>query len=191
MVADLNTTLIREHYRQAIEENMEVLQHIDMDTVSAVVPLISEAKAVYVAGAGRSGIMLKAAAMRFMHAGLQTYVVGETTTPAIQPGDVLLVASGSGTTQSVVSMGQKAKKAGATVILITIAEESPLAALADHRILVPAAKKQDHGGTFSKQYAGSLFEQSVLFITEAIFQTIWHQSGVTAEVLWQKHANLE
>jgi 6-phospho-3-hexuloisomerase len=45
------------------------------------------------------------AAMRFMHLGI-LFIVGETNTPAILEGDLLLVASGSGTTSSVVSSAE-------------------------------------------------------------------------------------
>jgi 6-phospho-3-hexuloisomerase len=47
------------------------------------------------------------AAMRFMHLGYTVFIVGETNTPAILEGDLLLVASGSGTTSSVVSSAEK------------------------------------------------------------------------------------
>jgi 6-phospho-3-hexuloisomerase len=47
------------------------------------------------------------AAMRFMHLGYTVFIV--ETTPAILEGDLLLVASGSGTTSSVVSSAEKAK----------------------------------------------------------------------------------
>jgi 6-phospho-3-hexuloisomerase len=57
--------------------------------------------------AGRSGLALKMAAMRFMQ--YTVFIVGETNTPAILEGDLLLVASGSGTTSSVVSSAEKAK----------------------------------------------------------------------------------
>lgn len=57
---------------------------------------------VFVAGAGRSGLALRMAAMRLMHLGLAVHVAGDATTPAISEGDLLLVASGSGTTAGVV-----------------------------------------------------------------------------------------
>ena len=57
---------------------------------------------VFVAGAGRSGLVLRMAAMRLMHLGLNVHVVGDTTTVAISSGALLLVASGSGTTSGVV-----------------------------------------------------------------------------------------
>lgn len=39
------------------------------------------AKRIYVMGAGRSGLIAKAFAMRLMHLGMHSYVVGETITP--------------------------------------------------------------------------------------------------------------
>jgi 6-phospho-3-hexuloisomerase len=53
--------------------------------------------------AGKERTCIKMAAMRFMHLGYTVFIVGETNTPAILEGDLLLVASGSGTTSSVVS----------------------------------------------------------------------------------------
>ena len=47
------------------------------------------AKRVYVAGAGRSGLIARAFAMRLMHLGMEAYVVGETITPAMHTGDIL------------------------------------------------------------------------------------------------------
>ncbi len=55
------------------------------------------AKRIYVVGAGRSGLVAKAFAMRLMHLGLSAYVVGETITPALNRGDVMVIFSGSGT----------------------------------------------------------------------------------------------
>lgn len=54
--------------------------------------------------------------MRLMHLGLTVHIVGETTTPAIGPGDVLLVASGSGTTGGIIRGADSALGAGATVV---------------------------------------------------------------------------
>ena len=38
---------------------------------------------VFVAGAGRSGLVLRMAAMRLMHLGLTVHIAGDTTTPAV------------------------------------------------------------------------------------------------------------
>jgi 6-phospho-3-hexuloisomerase len=131
------------------------------------------------------------AAMRLMHLGLTVHVAGEVTAPAIGAGDLLLVASGSGTTAGAVHAAEVARKAGANVLLLTTAPASKLGVLAQSLIVIPAATKQDHGGTRSAQYAGALFEQSVLLLTDAMFQAMWRERGESAEELWKRHANLE
>ena len=111
--------------------------------------------------------------MRLMHLGLTVHVAGDTTTPAISSGDLLLVASGSGTTSGVVKAAETAAKAGARVAAFTTNPDSPLAALADAVVVIPAAQKTDHGSSVSRQYSGSLFEQVLFLATEAVFQTLW------------------
>lgn len=146
---------------------------------------------VFVSGAGRSGLALRMTAMRLMHLGLDAHVVGEATAPAIEAGDVLLVASGSGTTAGIVRAAETAQSVGAAVAVLTTAPDSPLAALADAVVTVPAAAKLDRSGTSSAQYAGSLFEQLVVLLGDALFHTLWQRSGSTADELWPRHANLE
>lgn len=173
-----------------VRENQRLAEQLD-PTAATVIPLIQQANRVFVVGAGRTGLALKAAAMRLMHLGLTVFVVGETTTPAIATGDLLLAGSGSGTTSTIVKAAEKAASVGAQVVAISTTTESPLAALATLVVVLPAAQKQDHGGTLSQQYAGSLFEQSVLLLTDAIFQTLWALDGTPAQELWKRHANLE
>ncbi|MCS5735680.1 6-phospho-3-hexuloisomerase [Herbiconiux daphne] len=161
------------------------------DGLDALADLLAEAPRVFVLGAGRSGLALRMTAMRLMHLGLEVHVVGEVTASAIAAGDVLLTASGSGTTGGIVRAAQTAVGVGARVAAITTAADSPLADLATVRILVPAAGKLDRSGSASAQYAGSLFEQAVVLLGDALFHGLWQRSGVTADELWPRHANLE
>ncbi|WP_216726042.1 6-phospho-3-hexuloisomerase [Hymenobacter siberiensis] len=182
---------LKQNLKLLITENQQLAERIDWTAAAALVPLIRQAERVFVVGAGRTGLALQAAAMRLMHLGLRVFVVGETTTPAIGAGDLLLAGSGSGTTSTIVKAAEKAVAAGARVAAISTTAESPLATLADLVVLVPAAQKQDHGGSLSQQYAGSLFEQAVLLLTDALFQTLWTLDGTPAPELWKRHANLE
>ena len=146
---------------------------------------------IFVAGAGRSGLVLRMAAMRLMHLGFDVHIAGDTTTPAIRSGDLLLLASGSGTTSGVVRAAETASKAGARIAVYTANATSPLAELADVVVIIPAAQKTDHGSTLSRQYSGSLFEQVLFLAAEAVFQTLWDNDATPAEELWLRHANLE
>jgi 6-phospho-3-hexuloisomerase len=164
---------------------------IDQKQLAVLTAQIGLADRIFVAGAGRSGLVLRMAAMRLMHLGLTVHVAGDTTTPAISSGDLLLVASGSGTTSGVVKAAETAARAGACVAAFTTNQESPLAGLSDALVIIPAAQKTDHGSSLSRQYSGSLFEQVLFLATESVFQTLWDNADEPAEQLWLRHANIE
>jgi 6-phospho-3-hexuloisomerase len=164
---------------------------IDQQQLAALTAHVGLADRIFVAGAGRSGLVLRMAAMRLMHLGHTVHVAGDTTTPAITSGDLLLVASGSGTTSGVVKAAETSARAGARIAAFTTNPESPLAALSDALVIIPAAQKTDHGSSLSRQYSGSLFEQALFIATESVFQTLWDTTHEPAEQLWLRHANLE
>jgi len=56
---------------------------LDKAQTSAFFLRILDAKRIYVTGAGRSGLIARAFAMRLLHLGFDVFVVGETVTPAI------------------------------------------------------------------------------------------------------------
>ena len=183
--------VLADNLNMILEENQKLAQQLDFAQVAALIPLLKQADRIFLIGAGRSGLSLKSAAMRLMHSGFTVFVAGETTTPAIKKGDLLIAASGSGTTSSIVKAAEKAADAGATVVAFSTTTESPLGALSSLVMIIPAATKQDHRKTLSAQYAGSLFEQALLLLTDAVFQTLWAEDGTAAEELWKRHANLE
>jgi len=182
---------LKENLMLILEENQKLAEKIDFEQVALLIPYLQNAERIFLTGAGRSGLSLKSAAMRLMHFGFTVFVAGETTTPAIRKGDLLLAASGSGTTSTIVKAAEKTVDAGAQVVAFSTTTDSPLAKLSSLVVILPAAQKQDHGKTVSAQYAGSLFEQSLLLLTDAIFQTMWAEDGTPAEELWKRHANLE
>lgn len=174
-----------------LNENLRLAEELNTSDVDLLVQEIKNAKRIFVMGTGRSGLTLRLAAMRLMHMGFEVFIVGDTLTPAILKEDLLLVASGSGTTSSVITAVEKALSQKAKVSGLTASIDSKLARLANNIIYIPAATKTDFGMSSSEQYAGSLFEQSVLMVFETVFMILWKASGLTKEDLWQKHANLE
>jgi 6-phospho-3-hexuloisomerase len=174
-----------------LEENVNLAKQIDTKNLIPLINLIQQSDRIFLIAVGRSGFALRGAAMRLMHLGLTVYFVGDTTTPAIKKGDLLLVGSGSGTTVSMVRAAEKATAVGAKVVAITTAAESDLAKIASHTVVIPAAGKQEVERSKSKQYAGSLFEQFLFLLMDVVFQSLWKIDGSPAEVLWERHANLE
>lgn len=170
---------------------VDTVRTADQAPFERALTLLTDADRVFVHGAGRSGLALRMTAMRLMHLGLRVHVVGEVTTPAIERGDVLLVASGSGTTGGIVQAARTAADVGARVLAVSTTDDSPLAAVAEATLVLPAATKTDRSGTASAQYAGSLFEQGVALLGDALFHALWQRSGRSADELWPRHANLE
>ncbi len=188
------TPTVSESLHLLTAESLRVSDELAEKSASAfddVIATLALADRVFFLGAGRSGLALKMTAMRFMHLGLDVHVVGEVTTPAITSGDVLFVASGSGTTGLIVRAATTAIDVGARVIALTTDPASPLGQLATVTLTIPAAPKQERESSLSQQYAGGLFEQAVVLLGDALFHTLWKQSGRSADELWPSHANLE
>jgi 6-phospho-3-hexuloisomerase len=131
--------------------------------------------------------------MRLMHLGLASFVVGETTTPSIRAGDLLVVGSGSGETSTVVGITRLARKAGASVVTITGHRSSTLAQLADLVIVIPtrSAEVDRTDVPASCQPLGTLAEQSLLIYLDSIVAQLWSSTGETSDALSRRHANLE
>jgi 6-phospho-3-hexuloisomerase len=158
---------------------------------------------IYVIGAGRSGLVAKAFAMRLMHLGFSSYVVGETITPAMTTGDMLIALSGSGKTRTVLDIAETAKQQSGRVCLITASLPSPLGDKADCIVLIPNTRensatnevrvgsrviKSDHT-LFAP--LGTLFETTSLILCDAIVSVLMERLTVSAAEMQAHHANIE
>ena len=153
---------LQSNLNQIIEENSNLAQRLELEQIIPLIYQIQQASHIFVTAVGRSGFAMRSAAMRLMHLGFSVYFVGDTTTPAIKKGDLLIAASGSGTTETIIRAADQSINAGAKLVGITTNATSKLAQLSTHTIIIPAAEKQDHSKKISNQYAGSLFEQFLL-----------------------------
>jgi len=104
---------------------------INKSETSAFFQRLLAAKRIYVAGSGRSGIIARAFALRLLHLGFDVYVVGETITPALAPGDTLVVFSGSGETHIMATFCSTVKDLGGSVCLVTASPDSTISRIAD------------------------------------------------------------
>ncbi len=156
---------------------------------------------VLVMGAGRSGLIGRAFAMRLMHLGFNVYVLGESITPSIGEGDVVIAVSGSGRTRLIVTAAEAAKKVKATVVAITSYPDSPLAQYADVIVEVPGRTKLvpdiDY---FARQILGiheplaplgTLFEDTALVFLDGVVVELMHRLGKDESELRKRHANIE
>ncbi|MCK6258941.1 6-phospho-3-hexuloisomerase [Fictibacillus sp. KIGAM418] len=180
---DLNSILL---------EIQGVLNQVEPNLVESVSEQIGSGKRVFVVGEGRSGFMAKSFAMRLMHLGASVFVVGETITPALKSGDVVVAVSGSGTTKSVVNTAEKARELGCSVIAITTRTDSELAmnaTLVAH--LHAATKYRGENEAASIQPLGSLFDQCVHVFCDAVCLSYGARQTEDNESAFMRHSNLE
>jgi 6-phospho-3-hexuloisomerase len=179
-----------ETIRRVWMEVGEVLAQVEQADVTLFVNELLEAKRVFVTGEGRSGLVGKCFAMRLMHLGLLTHCVGEVATPPIGPGDLLVAISGSGSTPVILTVTEQALAAGAKVFLISSKRASPIGRLAHHVLVVPGKAKVDTVHSSSIQPMGSLAEQSVHLLLDAVVVMLMYRLGVKAEEMRARHTNL-
>lgn len=178
---------------EMLEEVSETLAAVDETALKELQQVLIGKRRIFVAGRGRSGLQMRAFAMRLMHLGLEVHVVDEITTPAIEKEDVLLIGSGSGRTESLVQFAQAAKEVGAEVALVTGTPKSPIGQESDLNIHLPAPtpKSEGSGRSSSVQPLGSRFELSLGVFLDGLVLLLMEKLGVSAEEMFVRHVNLE
>lgn len=177
------------NYRLILDELDHTLSHVKDNEAEVFLAQVVKAKQVFVAGKGRSGFVANSFAMRLNQLGKYAYVVGESTTPSITSEDLFVIISGSGKTEHLKLLADKAKSVGAEVVLLTTRPNSPIGQLTNAIIELPAGTKYDAEG--SAQPLGSLFEQASQIFLDSIVLDLMSELNTDEETMQQNHANLE
>ncbi len=181
-------------FLDVISDQIENLKKsIDMRQVAEFMDAIERARKIFVMGAGRSGFVARAFAMRLMHLGYDVYVVGETVTPRIGEEDLLITISGSGETTSVVNISRKAKEEiGSTLAAITQNENSTLAKMSDVVVLLNGKNKHQRDEALSSiAPLGTMFELTALIFLDGLIAELMSIKNLTEKDLERRHAVLE
>jgi len=185
--------LIRSGLSKVVSQEIEhVMSAVSAEQVEALMQAITGAEGVFVCGAGRSMLMMQAFAMRLVHLGMQAYVVGETITPAIGPGDILIAGTGSGQTRITLAMVEAARAREATTAALTAHPQSPIGLAADLVVEIPTPVTVARGVVrASVQPPGSLFEQCLLVLCDTMVMLFMQRLGVTEDQMRARHSKLE
>jgi len=149
------------------------------------------ARQIFVCGAGRCQYMLRAFCMRLMHLGFHAHVVGDTTAPRIDPGDLLILADGAGGLTTVAAVAHLAKSSGAKLAFLTIVPDSLIGREADIIIEIPGRTTAAGGIGESIQPGGGRFEQSLLILLDSIIAAAVEELGLDKDAPFARHSNLE
>ena len=176
------------HQKTIIEKISGVLGATDSTYDEKLTAMLDKASRIFVAGAGRSALVARFLAMRLMHGGYDVYVVGEIVTPSVRKGDLLIVISGSGETETMIAFAKRAKELGAEIALLSAKSSSTIADMADTVFQIGTPEQY---GKVVGMPMGTTFELSTLFFLEATIAHIIHEKGIPEEEMRTRHANLE
>jgi 6-phospho-3-hexuloisomerase len=185
---------------KGVENTLSKISHRQVENMINML-LWAKYKHILIIGVGRSGLIGKAFAMRLMHLDFDVYVMGETITPAIGHGDLIIAISGSGTTKLAVTAAEIGKEVGARIIAVTSHPNSDLGKIADHVVQIRGrtkiAKEKDY---FLRQLTGvheplaplgTIFELSAMIFFDSLVAELIKRLGKSEGELHRKHATIE
>jgi 6-phospho-3-hexuloisomerase len=189
----LNGRLLTMNYHtlvtNVLDENRQVLEVVNSEDVDRFIQEILQAKTIHLYAMGRMQLSVRAFAMRLKHMGIDTYVVYDTTSPQIGPGDLLI--DHCAVTNVELNVVRLAKAAGARIVLLTAHPENEHGQLADLCVRIPG---QIFGGPQevpSIQPMASLLEQALFLFTDIVVMLLMERKGVSPQAMQENHTNLE
>jgi 6-phospho-3-hexuloisomerase len=174
--------------KKILKEIEEVLEKNPEDSEKNLVKEIIKTKRIFLCGAGRSGLIARAFAMRLTQLGRIAFVIGESTTPSINNKDLLIIISGSGETKTILDIVKEAKKKKARIISISSKKNSSIVKKSDLFIELKSKTKREGK---SIEPLGSLFEQSTLIFLDAVILGLIKKIGSNEKKMRRMHNNLE
>jgi len=183
----------KEMFRQSLDyiqfKIKDILNEVTKSDIKKVIKSFFKAKRIFVYGAGRSGLVSRAFAIRLVHLGFQTFVIGETIGAPVKKDDLVFVISGSGETIPTVMTAEIARDIGAKLVVVTGERKSRITQFADIAIFLSANCEDKE----RKELAplGTLFEASAWILLDSIIAEIMKSKGETEETMRSRHATLE
>ena len=160
------------------------LAALDLNGVSGLAKRINSADRIFLMGNGRTGLVVEMFAMRLAQLGLPVFVVSHSTTPALEKTDLLILVSGSGETEPILSAASKAKNIGAEIFVVTQNERSSLGKLVQDPLIIPSPSEK------TKVLNGTLFEMILLISLDAVVAELLTLTDQKFEDMSKRHANI-
>jgi len=180
-----NGTTFARAERYIGERVTTALERIDPKAIARAVDLLARVPQIFVYGAGRSGIIGRAFAMRLVQAGLRAYVIGESVTPIVTKDDAVFIFSGQGESYSSIQTANIVRREGAQLIVLTSRPGSKIAHTATLLLLVEFAEDPDRPRLAP---LGTLFESASLRLTDGLIAELIRTRGETEESMRRRHA---
>jgi len=174
-----------ETWTNLVQEGIEkTIKSTDPLEISGFAKRIQSADRIFLMGIGRTGLVVEMFAMRLAQLGLPVFLISQPTTPALEESDLLILVSGSGETEIILSAASKANKIGAEIFVVTQNEGSKLGQLVQDPLIIPSPTEN------TKVLNGTVFEMALLISLDAVIAELLNLTGQRFEDMSKRHANI-
>ena len=168
-----------------ILKSIQITLAENSENTDKFVDSILGARKIFLYGVGRSGLIAKAFAIRLVQMGLEVFFVGETVTPIVEEGNVVIIVSYTGETMSAIQTANIVRRVGAKVVTLTAHGHSKLA-VASNLVIELNPPKDDVRGRLAP--LGTVFEDATLIYLDSIVAILMEKLGQSEGSMRKRHA---
>lgn len=171
-----------DHILSRIKETLDSSQNTE---IGEFIDSILSTDKIFVYGVGRSGSVAKSFSIRLVQLGLKVYFIGETTTPIVEPDDLVIIVSNTGGTMSAIQTANIVRRVGAKVVAITARKQSKLAHAASMIMHLNVTKdEKDH----ELAPLGTIFEATALIFLDGMVALLIKKMGASEAQMRARHS---
>jgi len=161
--------------QKMLNEVTDSLGRTNARSFVALVEALSKRRTIVVSGEGGAGGVARSFAHALARLGRNVHVVGESTSPGVRIGDLLVVLTESGTSALMVERVAIARRLAATVAVITADGHAPLLAEADVRVILPAPARTPFSPESVPGNTSLVFTEAALLYLNAVVRALTGQ----------------
>ena len=177
--------------RRACSDLDNVFKSVDPAQLEILSQELVAARRIVCYGVGREGLMMEAIAMRLMHAGFQSYVVGEMVTPPVDPGDVFFASAGPGHFPTIETLLKVAREAGGRTVIVTAQPGRAAQMPVDVVIYLPAQTMVDVAAGLSFLTMGTHYEAALLLFGDLLILRLLELTHQKREDMYTRYTNMK
>lgn len=175
-----------------VSELSEVFTAGPPEGEETLVQAISQSTRIVCVGAGRVGHSMASFAKRLGHLGWDAHWINDVTLPRFWPGDLMLIGSGSGETETMVNFGRIALREELRLGAITASRSSRLLEMSDFAVFLNCPSNDLRGeAAISSQPMTSLFEQACLIYLDSLVVELMKEREQSDSEMKERHNRLE
>ena len=177
--------------RRACRDLEKVFERVDPAQLEILSQELIAARRFVCYGVGREGLMMDAIAMRLMHAGFQSYVVGEMVTPPVSKGDLFFASAGPGHFPTVETLLKVARDAGGRTVVVTAQPARAAQMPVDVVIHLPAQTMVDVAAGLSVLTMGTHYEAALLLFGDLLVLRLLELTHQKREDMYSRYTNMK